>query len=178
AEPAQEFRDRDAVERGVEPAVEAPHAGERNRVQPHEAHQGAPVLTSVAVDDEVVPGDQVGDEVAHGPLRAQRRRRPLRRREWLEQGADGPPLLEHQRAVLGRCRQPAALPYSASVTWSPHDASPSVIDRCAMKCAAAAPCQCHSSAGVYTTSPARMVTADSPRDCTRPSPSMTYSVWP
>src|SRR5438445_2674326 len=63
--------------------------------------------------------------------------------------------------------------YSASATCSPHSVSPSVNERWVMKWSGAAPCQCHSSPGVETTSPGRIVRTGPPRDCTRPSPSVT-----
>jgi hypothetical protein len=47
-----------------------------------------------------------------------------------------------------------------------------------MKCSGAAPCQCHSSAGVEITSPARISSMAPPRDCTSPLPSVTYRVCP
>src|SRR5437867_7452251 len=47
-----------------------------------------------------------------------------------------------------------------------------------MKWSGAAPCQCHSPPRMWMTSPGRMVTTGSPRDWTRPSPSVTHSVWP
>lgn len=40
--------------------------------------------------------------------------------------------------------------YSASVTWSPHVAGPSVRNRWVMNRSGAAPCQCHSPDGVCT----------------------------
>ena len=42
-----------------------------------------------------------------------------------------------------------------------------------MKWSGVAPCQCHSSAGVLTMSPGRMVTMGWPRDWTSPWPSVT-----
>src|SRR3979490_2532596 len=40
------------------------------------------------------------------------------------------------------------------------------------------PCQCFSPGGIQTTSPGRISRTGSPCFCTRPTPEMTYSVWP
>ena len=70
--------------------------------------------------------------------------------------------------------------YSSSVTWAPHSVSgrslapmPSVIDRWVMRWSGAAPCQCHSAAGVWTMSPDMSLKSSPPADWTRPSPSVT-----
>src|SRR3954452_4640843 len=41
-----------------------------------------------------------------------------------------------------------------------------------------APCQCFSPGGIQTTSPGRISRIGPPLVCTRPTPEMTYSVWP
>src|SRR5438477_2461929 len=47
-----------------------------------------------------------------------------------------------------------------------------------MKRSGAAPCQCHSPGGVWTVSPARTSRTSPPRACVRPTPSVTWNVWP
>ena len=41
-----------------------------------------------------------------------------------------------------------------------------------------APCQCFSPAGIQTTSPGLIAWTGPPLVCTRPTPEITYSVWP
>src|SRR4051812_15355497 len=47
-----------------------------------------------------------------------------------------------------------------------------------MTCSGAAPCQCHSSGEHQIVSPGRMTTTSPPRTWVRPTPSVTWSVWP
>src|SRR4051794_23696304 len=49
---------------------------------------------------------------------------------------------------------------------------------CTMNRSGAAPCQCSSPGGVQITSPGRITRTFPPRDCTRPTPSVTCSVCP
>src|SRR5207244_12679116 len=41
-----------------------------------------------------------------------------------------------------------------------------------------APCQCFSFGGIQTTSPGRISRTGPPLACTRPTPEITYRVWP
>src|SRR5712664_3940029 len=49
---------------------------------------------------------------------------------------------------------------------------------CVMPLVGEAPCQCFSPGGIHTTSPGRISLIGPPTACTRPTPEITYSVWP
>src|SRR4051794_23419895 len=65
---------------------------------------------------------------------------------------------------------------SSQVVGSPPSGSFSRMEKWLMKVSAAAPCQCSSSGGQMTVSPARMLTTEPSRVPTRPTPSVTCRV--
>src|SRR5438132_8536023 len=98
------------------------------------------------------------------------------RRLWSRGGSTSSPRSDHDTSPTART--PAAQPwYLPSLTCSPHSASPSLIDRWGHEVVGRGSVPVLAP-GVRMTSPGWIMTTGSPRDRTRPSPSVTDSFSP
>src|SRR5437879_6299055 len=83
----------------LQSTVEQAHAAERSRVQRTEPQQGNGVLSQRAIQEQVVPSNEMSNEVAHAPSGAERLVLPLLGGEVAEQHPNVSSLIAHHPAT-------------------------------------------------------------------------------
>ena len=98
-EAAEQLSGRQSARSGLDAAIDKGHAGERHRVERTEPEQRVEVLTPRPVEEQVVPSDEVGDNVTDAPACTERVESPLLGGEPFQETSEIAALLSHERPV-------------------------------------------------------------------------------